>query len=78
MSVMTVQGYPDKLKGENIPMIAAIISVADTYDAMTTDRPYRKGLSHEAAIAEIQANVLKQFNPKPAQALIELFKMRKV
>ena len=59
-------------------MIAAIISVADTYDAMTTDRPYRKGLSHEAAITEIQANVLKQFNPKPAQALIELFKMRKV
>ncbi|MBF0570207.1 MAG: HD domain-containing protein, partial [Candidatus Omnitrophica bacterium] len=36
-------GYPDGLKGEDIPIIAAIIAVADTYDAMTTDRPYRKG-----------------------------------
>lgn len=71
------QGYPDKLKGEEIPMIAAIISVADTFDAMTTDRPYRKSLSREAAIAEIKKNVNTQFHPKPAQALIELFEAGK-
>ena len=40
-------GYPEGLKGEQIPLIASIISVADTFDAMTTDRPYRKGLSKE-------------------------------
>ena len=66
-------GYPDGLKGEDIPIIAAIISVADTFDAMTTDRPYRKGLSKEMAIAEAQKNINKQFNPKPVQALIELY-----
>ena len=67
------KGYPDGLKGENIPMIAAIIAVADTYDAMITDRSYRKSLSKEIAIKEIQNCVEKQFNPKPVQALICLF-----
>lgn len=72
------QGYPDRLKGEAIPMIAAIISVADTFDAMTTDRPYRKGLSKETAIAEIRRNIGTQFHPKPAQALIELYEQGKI
>ncbi len=67
-------GYPDGLKGEEIPMVAAIIAVADTFDAMTTDRSYRKGLSKEVTIAEIQEFAGKQFNPKPVQALLELFK----
>ena len=67
------KGYPEGLKGEDIPMIAAIISVADTFDAITTDRSYRKGLSKEVAIMEIQKHVNKQFNPKPAQALVELY-----
>ncbi|MHB8882780.1 MAG: HD domain-containing phosphohydrolase [Thermodesulfovibrionales bacterium] len=47
-------GYPDKLKGEDIPFIARIIAVADTFDAMTTDRPYRKALSTRTAIEELQ------------------------
>ena len=66
-------GYPDGLKGEAIPMIAAIIAVADTFDAITTDRSYRKGLSKEIALAEIQKYSGKQFNPKPVQALVELY-----
>jgi len=66
-------GYPEGLKGEAIPMIAAIIGVADTYDAITTDRSYRKGLGKEIAIAEIRNNILKQFHPLPAKALIELY-----
>ncbi len=66
-------GYPEGLKGDDIPMIAAIIAVADTFDAITTDRSYRKGMSKEIAIVEIEKYIGKQFNPKPAHALIELF-----
>ncbi len=67
------EGYPEGLKGEAIPMIAAVIGVADTFDAITTDRSYRKGMGKEVAIAEVQKNILKQFHPLPAKALIELF-----
>ena len=42
------QGYPDGLRGDDIPLLARIIAVADTYDAMTSSRPYRTALSHEA------------------------------
>jgi HD-GYP domain-containing protein (c-di-GMP phosphodiesterase class II) len=59
-------------------MVAAIIAVADTYDAMITDRPYRKGMSKELTIAEIKNNILKQFHYQPAQALIELYQAGKV
>ncbi len=67
------QGYPEGLKGEDIPIIAAIISVADTFDAITTDRSYRKGLGKEIAIVEIQKHIGSQFHPKPVQALVELY-----
>jgi len=67
------KGYPEGLKGEDIPMIAAIIAVADTFDAMTTDRPYRKGFSKEKAILEIQSYIYKQFHRKPVEALVQLF-----
>jgi HD-GYP domain-containing protein (c-di-GMP phosphodiesterase class II) len=71
-------GYPQGLKGDEIPMVAAIIAVADTYDAMITDRPYRAGRSKEEAIAEIKDNILRQFHFQPAQALIELYQQGKV
>ena len=61
------------MKGEDVPMIAAIIAVADAFDAMTTDRPYRKGLTKDKAILEIQKCINKQFNRKPVVALVELF-----
>jgi len=67
------KGYPEGLKAEGIPMIASIIAAADTYDAMTTDRPYRKGLSKERAIQEIQDGINKQFNRKPVEALVALY-----
>ncbi|NJD55086.1 MAG: HD domain-containing protein [Nitrospirae bacterium] len=55
-------GYPDGLKGRDIDLIARIIAVADTYDAMTTDRPYRKALSMQTAIGELKKFAGKQFD----------------
>jgi len=66
-------GYPDGLKGDDIPMISAIISVADTFDAMTTDRPYRKGFPKERAIEEIKNYSGVWYHPLPATAIIELY-----
>jgi putative nucleotidyltransferase with HDIG domain len=57
------RGYPDGLSGENIPLHAAIISVADAYDAMTSTRPYKNPLSKEAALDELVRYSGKQFNP---------------
>jgi HD-GYP domain-containing protein (c-di-GMP phosphodiesterase class II) len=67
-------GYPEGLKGDAIPIVASIIAVADAFDAMTTDRSYRKGLPKDVAITEIQKFSGKQFHPKPVAAFLELFK----
>lgn len=61
-------GYPDGLKGGDIPVIAAVIAVADVYDAMTSDRPYRKGLNNEHAITEIHNYSGVWFDPKVVRA----------
>ena len=61
-------GYPDGLSGEQIPLAARIIMIADTLDAMTTDRPYRKALSFERTMEELNKFAGKQFDPK----LVEL------
>jgi HD-GYP domain-containing protein (c-di-GMP phosphodiesterase class II) len=66
-------GYPEGLKGDRIPLIALIISVADAFDAMTTDRPYRRALSKEEAVLEITRASGKQFDPVFASALTELY-----
>ena len=71
-------GYPEGLKGRQIPFIAAIISVADAFDAMTTDRPYRKGLSRDEAVEEIGHASGRQFDPRVAAAFTELYKEGKV
>ena len=65
-------GYPDRLSGDEIPMHAQILALADTYDAMTSSRPYRKGLSQEEAIAEIRRCSGSQFNPKLAEIFIDI------
>jgi len=65
------KGYPSSLKGDEIPLIAAIISVADSYDAMISDRPYKKALSKDDALEEIKRNSGRQFNPRVANAFIE-------
>ena len=71
-------GYPDGLRGNQIPLLASIISVADTFDAMTTDRPYRRGLSKKEAIAEIKRVSGKQFDPEVSSAIVELFQEGKI
>jgi hypothetical protein len=72
------KGYPEGLKGDEIPLIAAIIAAADTFDAITTDRPYRKGLTKEEAIAEIKKNSGGQFHPLAVQALLELYEKSEI
>jgi putative nucleotidyltransferase with HDIG domain len=57
-------GYPDGLSAEQIPLAARIIMIADTMDAMTTDRPYRKALSFERTMEELRKFAGKQFDPK--------------
>jgi putative nucleotidyltransferase with HDIG domain len=63
------KGYPDGLKGDEIPLAARILTVADAFDAMTSDRPYRRALSQEVAAAEIRRNAGTQFCPKVVAAL---------
>lgn len=62
-------GYPDGLVGEAIPMAARILAVADTVDAMTTDRPYRAALTLDAALAECRTHAGTQFCPVVVRAL---------
>ena len=64
-------GYPKKLAGDEIDINARILAVADTYDAMTSDRPYRKGFSHEKAVRLILEESGVQFDPKVLRAFME-------
>ena len=64
-------GYPSGLKGEEIPLGARILSVADTYDSMITDRPYRKRLSIEEATAELKKNAGIQLDPVVIEAFLQ-------
>lgn len=66
------KGYPEGIDGENIPLEAAILSIADVFDAMTSDRPYRKALSTEEALFEIESNSGTQFHPKLANTFVDL------
>src|SRR6202022_1843590 len=64
------KGYPDGKKGDELPIIAWITAAADAFDAMTSDRPYRKGMSEEIALAEIQKGAGTHFHPAVAQAVL--------
>jgi HD-GYP domain-containing protein (c-di-GMP phosphodiesterase class II) len=64
-------GYPLGLKGNDVPLIARIIAVADTYDAMTSDRAYRKALHHDIAISEIARCGGTQFDPELSNGFLE-------
>ena len=66
------KGYPDGLAGEEIPLAARVFSVADSLDAITTDRPYRSGASLSQARKEIEQGSGTQFDPRVIQALNEL------
>ncbi|MBE7704235.1 MAG: HD domain-containing protein [Cyanobacteria bacterium SIG29] len=66
------KGYPDGLAGEQIPLAGRIIALADTYDAMTSTRPYRTALSHEIAINEIKRCTGTQFDPSLAELFVSI------
>ena len=63
-------GYPDGLAGEAIPLGARLIAVADVYDAMTSDRPYRRALSHEVAVSELIRGSGTQFDARVVEAFL--------
>lgn len=64
------KGYPEGLAGDEIPLASRVMAVADTYDAMTSDRAYRKGLSHEVAVAELERCAGTQFDPECVKAFL--------
>lgn len=68
------RGYPDGLHGGQIPLHAQIVAITDAYDAMTTSRPYRKGLPHEDAIAEILRNRGTQFDPQMTDCFVSMLR----
>jgi response regulator RpfG family c-di-GMP phosphodiesterase len=65
-------GYPRGLIGQNIPLVGRVVSIADAYDAMTSDRAYRRALSHEVAIGEIERCAGSQFDPELSEAFVKL------
>ncbi len=65
-------GYPAGLKGEEIPLLARILTAADSYEAMTADRPYRRGLSAEAALEELRTCAGTQFDPRIVSLLVSI------
>lgn len=67
---MDGEGYPDRLRGEAVPLDARIIAVADAFDAMTSSRAYRPALSKEAAVTELKACAGRQFDEQVVLALI--------
>jgi HD-GYP domain-containing protein (c-di-GMP phosphodiesterase class II) len=64
------QGYPDGLVANQIPRLARIVAVADAFDAMTSDRPYRKGMAPGTAFAEVERQSGRQFDPECAAGLL--------
>jgi HD-GYP domain-containing protein (c-di-GMP phosphodiesterase class II) len=71
-------GYPSGLKGHQIPLIARIIAVADFFDAMTTDRPYRKGLPIQTALEELRKLSGTQFDGKVVEAFIRAYRAKEM
>ena len=65
------QGYPQGLKGDEIPLMARIVSVADTFDAMTTDRPYQQAMKFEEAVRRIQSFVGTRYDARVVDAFTE-------
>ncbi|MFB3896173.1 MAG: diguanylate cyclase [bacterium] len=65
-------GYPDGLSGNQIPLAARILSVADVFDAMTSDRPYRLGIPKDKAVEEMKSNSGTQFDPKIIEAFLAI------
>ncbi|HSB06832.1 MAG TPA: HD domain-containing phosphohydrolase, partial [Thermodesulfobacteriota bacterium] len=75
---MNGRGYPKGLKGKNIPLLAKIVAVSDTYDAMTTNRPYRKALTKEAAIRELKRCSGTQFDRNVVEAFLKAYRNKEI
>ncbi|HEX5950384.1 MAG TPA: HD domain-containing phosphohydrolase [Actinomycetota bacterium] len=67
-------GYPDGLHGERIPLAARVFAVADSFDAMTSDRPYRSAMGVERALAEIQGGAGTQFDPEVVRVFVQMIR----
>jgi len=67
-------GYPQGLRGEDICLRARVVAVVDAYDAMTSDRPYRRALEREVALREIENGRAKQFDPRIVDAFLAMMK----
>ena len=65
-------GYPDRLRGEAVPLLARVLALADCYDAMRSDRPYRPGLSRAAALAAVRQAAGTQFDPRLTTVFLSL------
>lgn len=71
------KGYPSQLKGKDIPYLSRILTVVDSFDAMTSNRPYSVGKSYDEAIIELQKCSSTQFDPDIVQAFIEIVEENK-
>jgi HD-GYP domain-containing protein (c-di-GMP phosphodiesterase class II) len=67
------RGYPDKTAGEAIPLLARVVAVADSFDAMTTERPYRDARQPDAAVAELRRVAGTQLDPAAVEAFVDAF-----
>jgi GAF domain-containing protein len=65
------KGYPDRKKGDDLPMFAWIVSAADAIDAMTSDRPYRRGMALQVAVEQVRTGAGMQFHPDVAEAVMD-------
>ena len=68
------KGYPDGLAGTDIPLLSRILSVADVYDALTSDRAYRSKMTHEEAVKIITENAGTQFDPEIVEIFLNVFR----
>ena len=66
-------GYPYGLRGNEIPLGARIVAIADAYDAMTHDRPYKRAMTHDQAIAELRRHAGTQFDPDLVNLFCDLY-----